>query len=144
MPFRILSLMLLLLLSSCGGKNFNEASIPPDQLSVELAFKRLSKHGGLEPVIEVDQKFSNWQFYVSSQQKSSVLGTDTVVSFWLKDRAGIAYKVSSESTAAAVIESLAIGTYGFGTGTIISLERDLVAAEIEAVLRLEEWVERKD
>lgn len=142
MPTRLLPILFLFLLSSCGGQNFDEAAFPQDQLAVELAFKRLRNHGGLEPVIEVDQLISEWQFYVSSKQSSSVLGGEPVTIFWLKDRTGIAYKVSSESTSPKIIESLTIGTYGFGAGTILSLERDLVAAEIEAVLQLKQWVER--
>lgn len=143
MPTRLLPVLLLLLCSACGGQNFDETAIPQDQLATELAFKRLSNHGGLEPVIEVNQVIEDWQFHISSKSKSSVLGSEPVVTFWLKDRAGIDYEVSSESTSSDLIESLAIGTYGFGSGSIISLDRDLVAGEIEAVLRLERWVERE-
>jgi hypothetical protein len=89
---RILTLFCLaILLFSCGGDNFDESSIPPDQLAVEMSFRRVKDHGALEPVIEPLQSIDGWQFYVAGYEKTSALGQQPSALYTLTDRAGIVY-----------------------------------------------------
>jgi len=82
-----LSLVLVCLLS-CAGNNFDEATIPPEQLGAEMAFRRVAEHGGLEPVLEEGTEFNDWQFHIASKSKTSVLGGKPTQVFRLKDRSG--------------------------------------------------------
>ncbi|TXF84706.1 hypothetical protein FUA23_21075 [Neolewinella aurantiaca] len=134
-------LLLISLFCSCGGRNFDESKIPADQRNTELAFKRMAQHGGLEPVLEENQNFANWQFHVSSVSETSVLGSDPVKNLHLNDRSGIEYIVSSASTPEAVLDGIDFG-YGFASGKVISVERDLAAGEIIAEISLLSWKNR--
>lgn len=138
---RLIYLLLPVLLYSCAGNNFDETAIPADQLTAELAFRRVAEHGAMEPVLEDGQDFTDWQFQISSKSKSSVLGSEPVHTFYLKDRAGIEYTVSTLTTPKAVIEKMDLG-YGYASGSIVSVERDLAGGEIKAVIRLDRWRER--
>ena len=133
---------MLLFLVSCAGGNFDEATIPPDQLSTELAFKRVADHGALEPVLEDGQLFTDWQFHVASKSKTSVLGGAPEYTFNLRDRSGIEYTVSSNSTPMNVIEQIDMG-YGYASGRVVSVVRDLAAGEFAVELSLESWRERE-
>ena len=139
---RLFCLALPFLLCSCAGNNFDEATIPTDQLSAELAFRRVADHGGMEAVLEENQEFTGWQFHISSKSTTSILGGEPVLNFYLKDRAGIEYTVSSSSTAKEVTATMDMG-YGYADGRVLSVERDLAAGEIRAEVRLDSWRERK-
>lgn len=138
----LISLSFLLLLSACGGSNFEEASIPEDQLNTEFSFRRLANHGELEAVVEIGQLIKDWQFYVGANSKVSVLGSPETIEYRLSDRSGIAYTVSSESTDQAILEKLEMGTYGYATGSFVAVERDLAEGKIYATIRLESWKQR--
>jgi hypothetical protein len=137
-------ILLALLFTSCAGNNFDEATIPTDQLSAEMAFKRMATHGGMEPVLEDNTSFKNWQFHISSSSRTVVMNSEPEFTYWLKDRSGIEYKVSSKSTELSLIEQMK-GTnygYGYGSGEITAVKRDLVAGKIEAELTITSWRER--
>jgi len=135
---RLTLLLLMLLLSTCAGDSFDEATIPAEQIAVELAFKRLKNHGGLEPVLEVGQRIADWQFHVSTTQ----LDGKAEQIYQLKDRAGIDYELNVEATPREILDKISLG-YGYGTGEIVGVNRDLLEAKIEAVLRLDSWRERE-
>ncbi len=135
------SILLTLLLVSCAGNNFDEATIPTDQLNTELAFKRVADHGGMEAVLEENQEFTDWQFHIASKSKTSLAGGKPVYVFHLNDRSGVEYKISSASTPASIIDQLDLG-YGYASGKVLSVERDLVAGEFNAELSLNSWRER--
>jgi hypothetical protein len=138
---RFTPLLFVLLIAGCAGDNFDEASIPQDQISTEMAFKRMSDHGGLEPVLEERQLLDGWQFHISSTKKSSVLGSDPVTTINLKDRSGISYKVTSV-TSPQVVEKMETGTYGFARGRVHVVERDLAAGTMSVELLLSDWTKR--
>ena len=142
MPKPLLVLLFVVVLTACGGDNFDAEAIPQDQLTTELAFKRMADHGELEPVLEERQMIDGWQFHVSSMQEGSVLGGPKTKTVFLKDRTGIAYSVSSLSSP-DVIDQLAIGTYGFARGRVLAVKRDLAAGKMEAELLLSSWTERE-
>ena len=131
------------MLSGCAGHNFDEAAFPDDQISAEMAFKRLADHGDLEPVLQERQLVDGWQFHVSSYSKVAIMGSDPVITYWLSDRSGIDYKVTSTNSP-EVIEKIDNGSYGFGRGRVHSVDRDLVAGKIEAELLLSDWTPRQD
>lgn len=135
-------LLLLLFFCACAGNNFDETTYPADQLSAELAFKRVADHGGLEPVVEDGQVINEWQFQVSSSGRKGGLNGKPEITYRLKDRSGIGYRVSSKSTSMGLIEQLKENSYGYATGRIVSVERDLPAGKIEAELVLTSWRER--
>lgn len=139
---RVLPLFFLLL-TACAGQNFDEATIPPEQLSTEMAFTRHIEHGEIEPLLEVGQQLENWQFVVAGTSTSSVLGSEKATVLTLKDRSGIKYSVSSATTPKSIIEQMGTGGYGYGTGKIVSIDRDLFAGEISAVVALQSWRPRK-
>lgn len=130
---------MLLLFTACTGQNFDEATIPPEQLSTEMAFTRLSEHGELEPVLEVGQQLENWQFFVAGKKISVAPGGEKATVITLKDRSGIDYTVSSTSTTASIVQQMSPGGYGYGTGEIASVDRDLVAGKISVVVALRSW-----
>lgn len=136
-------LFLPLLFLSCGGDNFDDASFPPDQQSVELAFKRMADHGALEPVLEVGQLVDGWQFHVGATREGSVMNGPTTKTVWISDRSGIAYSVTSQNSP-GIIDELKPGTYGYARGRVHSVDRDLAAGELEAELLLTNWTERKN
>jgi|GEM_PF-1976074 hypothetical protein len=136
-------LILVLICYSCAGDNFDETTIPTEQLSAELAFKRVADHGGLEPVVEDGQAFNEWQFNISSSSRVVVMNNKTEFIYWLKDRSGIEYKVSSKSTSIGLIEQMKETSYGYATGKIVSVKRDLPAGEIAVELVLTSWRERE-
>ncbi|SER05039.1 hypothetical protein [Neolewinella agarilytica] len=138
-----LFLLPLVLLNACAGNNFDESSFPPDQISAEMSFKRLADHGDLEPVLREGQLVDGWQFQVSSYSKVAVLNQDPVITYSLKDRSGIDYKVTSV-TSPDVIKKIENGSYGFGRGRVLTVDRDLVAGEIQAELLLSDWTPRQD
>jgi len=132
--------LLLLILVGCAGKNFDEASIPPEQLSTEMAFTRLAKHGEMEPVLNAGQKLQNWQFFVAGTTTSSVMGSDKATVITLSDRSGIGYTVSSANTLLSVIKQMGDGGgYGYGTGEVVSVDRDLAAGKIDAEILILSW-----
>lgn len=133
---------LLLLLAGCAGNNFDEATLPPEQLATEMAFTRLSQHGEMEPVLDVGQQLVDWQFFVASTTTSSLTGSEKKTVYTLKDRSGIGYTVASASTPPPVIDQMHIGEYGYGTGEIISVDRDLAAGEIDVMVKLRSWRKR--
>ena len=139
LPF---TLLLSLLLTACGGKNFDESAIPPEQLSTELAFKRMAEHGELEPVVDAGLMIDGWQFHVGSTKEGSYLGSEKVKTVYLSDRSGIDYFVTSK-TSPGIIDKLELGTYGFARGRVHAVERDLAAGEMEVELLLSGWTERK-
>lgn len=130
-----------LFLTACAGGNFDEAAIPPDQLTAELAFKRMADHGELEPVLENRQLIDGWQFHVSSGSEGSVMNGPKKKTVYLKDRSGIEYRVTSDNSP-GVIDQIEIGTYGFARGRVHEITRNLTAGEIEVELLLSHWNER--
>lgn len=134
-------LLFALVLTACAGNNFDEATIPPDQLTTELAFKRVADHGGMEAVLEVDQEFNDWQFHIGPKSKTSIMGSAPVYTFHLKDRSGIEYIVKSPTTPAAVIDQMDLG-YGYASGKVLTVDRDLAAGEFEVELLLSSWRKR--
>lgn len=134
--------ILLLLFTGCAGNNFDEATIPTDQLAAEMAFKRVADHGGMEAVLEESTTFKDWQFHNGSKSKTSISGRESVRIFHLKDRSGIKYVVKSGSTSASVLDQIDFG-YGYASGEILTVKRDLAAGEFEAELKLTSWRERK-
>jgi hypothetical protein len=137
----LLSLALLSLLS-CGGDNFDTKAFPESQVSTEMAYKRLKNHGAIEPVIEEEASVDGWQFYVTSSSKSSIMGSEPLFRFGLKDQSGIHYEVTSQSSP-EVMDKISIGTYGFAKGTVLTVKRDLSAGEVEAELALTDWTPRQ-
>lgn len=137
-------LFLTVLFTSCAGNNFDEATMPADQLSTELAFKRMANHGGLEPVLEDGQTINAWQFHISSSSRTVIMNSEPAYTYSLKDRSGIEYKVSSQSTDMSLIEQMKGASYGYGSGEITSVKRDLAAGEIEVDLVITTWRERKN
>jgi hypothetical protein len=129
-------------LIGCAGNDFDEATIPAEQLSAELAFRRVAEHGGLEPVLEEGTEFKDWQFHITSQSKTSVLGSDPVQTFNLADRSGIEYTVKSGTTPDNVLNQIELG-YGYASGKILTVKRDLAAGAFEVELALTSWRERK-
>lgn len=138
-----LFLLPLVLLYACAGKNFDEAAFPPDQISAEMSFKRLADHGDLEPVLREGQLVDGWQFHVNSYTRVAVLNQEPVITYSLSDRSGIDYKVTSV-TSPDVMQKIDNGSYGFGRGRVLTVNRDLVAGEIEAELLLSDWTPRQD
>lgn len=130
------------MLAACGGDNFDAEAIPQDQLSTELAFKRMADHGELEPVLEEHKMIDGWQFQVSSIKEASVLEGPKIKTAFLRDRTGIVYSISSLSSP-DVIDQLSIGTYGFARGRVLAVKRDLAAGKMEAELLFSSWTERK-
>lgn len=135
-----LSLVLVCLLS-CAGNNFDEATIPPEQLGAEMAFRRVAEHGGLEPVLEEGTEFNDWQFHIASKSKTSVLGGKPTQVFRLKDRSGIEYTAKSGTTSDSVLNQMESG-YGYASGKILTVKRDLAAGAFEVELALTSWRER--
>ncbi len=138
-----LFLLPLVLLCACAGHDFDEAAFPADQITAEMSFKRLADHGDLEPVLREGQLVDGWQFHVSAYSKVAVLNQDPVITYSLKDRSGIDYKVTS-LTSPGVIPKIENGSYGFGRGRVLTVDRDLVAGEIQAELLLSDWTPRQD
>lgn len=108
-----------------------------------MAFTRHVEHGEIEPFLEVGQQLENWQFFVVGTSTSSVIDKEKAKILTLKDRSGIGYSVSSATTAASIIEQMGTGGYGYGTGKIVSIDRDLLAGEVSAVVALRSWRPRK-
>jgi hypothetical protein len=136
-------LLLLFLLPACAGNNFDEATIPAEQVGAEMAFKRMADHGGIEPVIEIGQEIKEWQFHIGSYSKVSSLGAEPIVEYTFGDRSDIEYTVSSESTSAKLMEQLKTGLYGYATGRFTSVERDLAGGKVYATIELADWRERQ-
>lgn len=130
-------------LTACAGGNFDETAIPPDQLTTELAFKRMADHGELEPVLEDRQLIDGWQFHVSSVFEGSVMNGPKKKTIYLKDRSGIEYRVTSDNSP-GVIDQIETGTYGFARGRVHEITRDLAAGKMEVELLLSHWNERKE
>lgn len=131
------------LFTACTGQNFDEATIPAEQVSAEMAFTRHVVHGEIEPLFEVGQQLENWQFFVAGKSTSSVMGSEKSTVLTLKDRSGIGYSISSISTPESIVQQIATGGYGYGTGEIVSIDRDLLAGEISVVVALRSWRPRK-
>jgi len=131
------------ILLSCGGDNFDDSAFPPDQQSVELAFKRMADHGELEPVLDERQMIDGWQFHVGATREGSVMNGPKTKTVWLSDRSGIEYTVTSQNSP-DVINQLQPGTYGYARGRVHSVDRDLAAGELDAELLLTDWTERRD
>ena len=138
-----LFLLPLVLLYACVGNGFDEAAFPADQITAEMSFKRLADHGDLEPVLREGQLVDGWQFHVSAYSKVATLNQDPVITYSLKDRSGIRYKVTSVNSP-GVTQKMDYGSYGFGRGRVLTVDRDLVAGEIQAELLLSDWTPRQD
>lgn len=134
---RLLPLFFPLLLTACTGENFDEATIPPEQFSTEMAFTRLAKHGEMEPVLDVGQPLENWQFFVAGITPGADGAESTEIT--LRDRSGIGYVVTPATTPPAIIRQMSAGGYGYGTGEIVSVDRDLAAGKIDVVVGLRSW-----
>lgn len=134
-------LLLAILFTACTSSDgFDDASIPADQKATQFAFTRMAKHGEIAPVVEVDQQLTEWQFYVNApDQPVQPSVNNPVTVFTLSDRSGINYTVSSESTPADIFSQLEIGSYGYGSGRITTVDRDHVAREINVVIELTNW-----
>ena len=143
MTRQLFLLLFLPLLTACNGDGFDEEAIPQDQLTTELAFKRMADHGELEPVLEERQMIDGWQFRVTAIQEGSVLGGPEIKKATLADRTGITYSVTSLSSP-DVIDELAVGMYGFARGRVISVKRDLPAGVMDVELLLSSWTKRQD
>lgn len=130
---RILLLLLLLGLVSCGDADFDQEKFPDEQVSTQLAYKRLAKHGRMEPVLEEGKVFADWQFRVIA---APAMETESTVLLYLDDGSGITYRVVQTPPATP---TLAVGTLGLGTGTVTRVIRDLLAGEIVADLHLTAW-----
>lgn len=139
---QLLICFFLLLLAGCAGDNFDEATIPKAQLSTELAFKRMADHGEIEPVVEIDQEITDWQFHIAGYSKAAFLNGTPTIEYTLRDRSGIKYTVSSESTPEEVLANLETGQYIYATGKIASVERDFTGGKLYATLVLSSWRKR--
>ena len=116
---------LTLVLTACTGDGFDENAFPPDQEATRLAYLRLAKHGELEPVLEVGQQLTGWQFRVTER---------TAEGLTLADRSGINYFVPFNASSPEALRRAAPGMTGTVTARVVQLDRDLVAARIDAVL----------
>jgi hypothetical protein len=143
LPLLLFALLPLFLLSTCAGNNFDEATIPPEQVGAEMAFKRMADHGGIEPVIEIGQEIKEWQFHIGAYRKAAYLGGEPTIEYTLGDRSGIEYTVSAESTSPEMMEQLQTGMYGYATGRFVSVERDLAGGKVYATIELVDWRERR-
>ena len=135
--------MSFFLFSGCAGSDFDEATIPPDQVAAEMSFKRMANHGGIEPVVEVGQEIKEWQFHLGGDSKVSILSGEPTVECTLSDRSGINYIVSSKSTVPEIFNQLKTGVYGYATGRVVSVDRDFAAGKISAIIEVTGWRERK-
>lgn len=138
MPRNLLPFLLMIVCAACANDKFDDSAIPEDQLSTELAFKRMADHGELEPVLEVGQMIDGWQFYVLHVQQKDLDGKPTPQSATLQDRTGVAYNVTAENSP-EVIKQLEVGTLGFARGRIHRVERDLAAGNMSVELLLNNW-----
>ncbi|NJC24613.1 hypothetical protein [Neolewinella antarctica] len=136
--YRTLLLLLTVVMLSCSGSGYDEGGFPEDQIGANMAFKRMSLHGRMEPVLEDGFAFTGWQFYVASTTQSVVGNDPALVTVTLEDDSGIQYYVTVPSGDELAYD-LEIGTYGFGTGTIGNVKRDLPAGEVVAEILLTEW-----
>lgn len=143
LPFLLFALLPLFLFSGCAGNNFEEATIPPEQVAAEMSFKRMADHGGIEPVIEIGQAIKEWQFHIGAYSKVDIFGGEPTVEYTLGDRSRINYIISSESTDPEILRQLKIGMYGYATGRFVSVDRDFADGKITAVIEVIEWRERK-
>ncbi|WP_020568688.1 hypothetical protein [Neolewinella persica] len=143
LPKLLFPLLIFFLLSACAGNNFDEATIPPEQVAAEMAFKRMADHGGIEPVIEIGQEIKDWQFHIGAYSKMAYLGGEPTVEYTFGDLSGIKYTVSSESTSPKLMNQLETGMYGYATGRFVSVERDLAGGKVYATVELTDWRERR-
>jgi len=143
LPLLLSYLIPLILFSACAGKNFDEATIPPEQVNAEMAFKRMADHGGIEPVIEIGQEIKDWQFHIGAYSKTSLFGGEPTIEYTLGDLSGIKYTVSSESTTPDMMDKLETGMYGYATGRFVSVERDLAGGKVYATIELTGWRKRR-
>lgn len=143
LPYLIFALLPFFFFSGCAGNNFDEATIPPEQVATEMSFKRMADHGGIEPVVEIGQAIEEWQFHIGAYTKVSILGGAPTVEYTLSDRSDIRYTVSSKTTGTEMLDQLETGMYGYATGSIISVDRDYAAGKIEAVIELKQWQQRE-
>jgi hypothetical protein len=143
LPFCLFLFLPFLLFTGCAGNNFDETTIPPEQVATEMSFKRMADHGGIEPVIEIEQPIQEWQFHIRAYSKVAVLGSEPTIAYTLGDRSGIKYTVSSASTDPEILGQLTTGSYGYATGRVISVDRDFAAGTVAATIGIEAWRERE-
>ena len=135
---KYLSCLLFTLLCACAGQNFDEAAFPDDQVAAQMSYKRLADHGDLEPVLQDGQTFTDWQFYCASRSETSAMGSPKTITFALRDGSGIEYYTTT-SDSPAVADELEMGAYGFASGSVKTVKRDLVGGDVEAELIIERW-----
>ena len=134
-------LLVLLLLTACGGETFSEDRFPAAQTQAELAAKRVLNHGTLEPVLEIGQPLDQWQFKVGSIVRSSLTG-DAPAIVSLSDRSGVKYTVDT-STPEAIRKTLRSGDFGFATGRVEDVLHEPDPRSVSVTLQLTDWEPRK-
>ena len=143
MRFLILLCLIILSLTSCSGPggDFDDSRVPPDQLTAELAARRVLDHGTLEPVLEINQPIEQWQFRRGSTSRTTILGK-TTVKIYLYDRSGVEYLVT-EATPEAVREKMEGSLYGFATGRVEDVLHEPDPRSVSVTLQLTDWEPRK-
>ena len=123
---RYLLLLPLFLLFSCTP-SIEDAPFPADQQTVRFAFKRMSKHGQIEPVLLEGQRFSNWYFEVIAGDGAQVQA--------LGDGSGIDYQVQ-EVTITGSNASFEVGHQVQASGEVVIVKREYPKGTISATLKL--------
>lgn len=139
MPFRFFCCLLCFFIFSCTPTDgFDDAAFPADQQATEFAFRRMSQHGALEPVMEEGQLIDGWQFQVVSR-KIAPDGSFTII---LADRSGIEYLVAPEIKA-GLRDQLLPQSIGFARGRAKTIRRELAAGRMQVSLLLSDWTPRR-
>ena len=135
---KVLSLVVTVgLLFACTDDWWAGVTFPPDQQIARMAYKRLNKHGDLNPVLEDGQPFENWEFSVAGTSPATTGGEDQNLIWRLEDGSGIEYLWERVPTDA--LEGIGVDERLTGTGEVVKVERDLLAGRITATVRLTSW-----
>ena len=122
-------------LATACNSGFDEATMPADQIATEMAFKRMSEHGAVEPVLEVGQPFTEWQFLASPD----LLVINDISLVLLSDRSNIRYEALASDNDPKIMERLRAGVLGYATGEVVGVDRDLARGRLTARLRIDAW-----
>ncbi|OAV45657.1 hypothetical protein A3850_014650 [Lewinella sp. 4G2] len=123
---------------ACTSSPFDDAAFPEDQRLAKLAFKRMSEHGRMEPVLEEGSVFKDWQFEVTPTTSKVATHTTEKSPVVLADGSGITYSAMFPNSIFTGDQAV-----GFATGTVTKVERDLAAGTIRAELEITTWRPKK-